>query len=301
MDTIENIRSFLTVARLGSFSLAARENGTVPSVMSKRVSQLEHKLRTQLFHRSTRGLELTGAGRRYQQRFAKVLAELDSALDEAVEHNQLQEHLRIKCPTTLAVTYLSDVLIRFRQDNPGVRIDLILVDRSVNPIEEGYDLAIGALPATYPHVVDIPLCRLARTIVASPEYLEKRGVPRHPRDLAAHDAVNFMTVGTKWSFENARGSSSLVDVNCVFNANDSQVMLKAVLGGLGVAMISEHVVRDAIAEGELVQLLPEYTVPAMAVKAMVPESRMSSPAVKAVLEAIANAWQPIPPWDRPAR
>ncbi len=118
MDIFSNIKAFLIVARFGSFSAAAREVHTVPSVISKRISQLEEQLGTRLFMRSTRGLELTEAGHGYQQRFIALMADLDSALDGGEGATRPQEHVRIKCPSTLMAMHLSDVLIQFRIDNP---------------------------------------------------------------------------------------------------------------------------------------------------------------------------------------
>jgi DNA-binding transcriptional LysR family regulator len=95
---------------------------------------------------------------------------------------RLEERLRIKCPTTLTIMHFGDLLTRFQAAHPGVKMELVLIDRSVNPVEEAFDLAIGALPTSYANVVDIPLCPMPRTIVASPGYLERAGTPRHPRD-----------------------------------------------------------------------------------------------------------------------
>lgn len=297
MDIISNIKAFLTVARLGSFSAAARDFNTVPSVISKRISQLEYHLKTQLFMRSTRGLQLTEAGYGYQQRFIALLSELEAALDGVEGRARPQEHIRVKCPSTIAALYYSDVLIQFRIDNPGVRVDLVMIDRTVNPQEEGFDIALGALPTTYPHVTDVPLCPMPRTIVASPAYLARRGEPRHPRDLADHDCLTFPPSGMRWGFEGPSGEVT-VDIGSVFSATDSSVLRNAALRGVGVAMISEYMVRDALRSGELVRLLPDFHVPDMFLKVLVPDNRYSSPTVRAIVNALVAASQPVAPWDR---
>ncbi|MCI5076017.1 LysR family transcriptional regulator [Oricola sp.] len=297
MDVFSNIKAFLTVARLGSFSAAAREAHTVPSVISKRISQLEHQLKTQLFMRSTRGLELTEAGYGYQQRFIALMDELDSALAGGDGAALPQEHIRIKCPSTLLAMHLSDVLIKFRIENPGVRIDLIMIDRTVNPLEEGYDLALGALPATYPHVLDVPLCPLPRMIVASPDYLRRRGLPTHPRDLANHDCIIFPASGTRWTFDGPSGESS-VEVNSVFSTTDSRILRDAAVAGVGVTIVSEYMARLPLDAGRLVEILPDYKVPELYMKVLVPESRKTSPTVRAIVEALVSASQPMPPWER---
>ncbi|WP_163264670.1 LysR family transcriptional regulator [Chelativorans alearense] len=296
MDIISNIRAFLTVARAGSFSAAARESHTVPSVVSKRISQLEYQLKTQLFMRSTRGLELTAAGHGYQQRFIALLAELDAALDGVEGAAKAQEHVRIKCPSTLTSLHLSDVLIQFRIDNPGVRMDLAMVDRTVNPLEEGYDLALGALPATFPHVFDIPLCPLPRVIVASPTYLSRRGNPQHPRDLAHHDCITFPASGTRWAFEGPSGEVA-VEVNSVFSATDGRVLHDAAASGVGVAIVSEYMARPSLEAGEMVEIFPDFRVPDLYMKILVPEGRQANPTIQAIIDALVTASRPLPPWD----
>lgn len=297
MDNFSNIRTFLIVARLGSFSAAAREANTVPSVISKRISQLEQQLKTRLFMRSTRGLKLTEAGYGYQQRFIALMAEFDAAFEGVEGSAWPQEHISIKCPSTLLAMHLSDVLIQFRLDNPGVRIDLVMIDRTVNPLEEGYDLALGALPATYPHVLDIPLCPLPRMLVASPAYLARRGYPQHPRDLMNHDCIIFPASGTRWEFESASGEVA-VEVNSVFSTTDSRIMRDAAVRGVGVAIVSEYLVRPLVETGELVKLLPEYRVPDLYMKLLVPESRRTRPTIRAIVDTLVAASQPVPPWER---
>ncbi|MFZ2100989.1 MAG: LysR family transcriptional regulator [Oricola sp.] len=297
MDIISNIKAFLTVARLGSFSAAAREASTVPSVISKRISQLEHQLKTQLFMRSTRGLELTEAGNGYQQRFIALMDELEAAIEGGEGATRRQENIRIRCPSTMRALGVSDALIQFRLKNPGVRIDLVMIDRTVNPLEEGFDLAIGALPAAYPHVIDIPLCPLPRKAVVSPAYIARRGTPAHPRDLADHDCITFPSSGKRWIFEGTAGEVA-VDASNVFSSTDGIIVYDAALRGVGVAIISEYMVRDALKAGELVELFPGFKVPDLFLKVLVPESRRASPTIRAIIDTLVAACQPTPPWDR---
>lgn len=297
MNVIYSIRTFLSVARLGSFSAAAREAGTVPSVISKRVGQLEAHFHAQFFIRSTRGLELTEAGVNFQHRFRSILSDLDDAMESATSKVRLQEHIRIKCPTTFALSHIADVLCDFRLDNPGVRIDLVLLDRSVNPLEEGFDIAIGALPASYSRVLDVPLCPLPRKMVASPSYIERHGKPEHPRDISSHDCITFSADGDIWTFESPAGEVA-VEVREAFKSSDSSVLRAAAVKGVGITIVSAHTIRDELDCGKLIEILPEFPVPDLFVKALVPEKRRSNPTVSAILEALISALSPIPIWDR---
>jgi DNA-binding transcriptional LysR family regulator len=280
MDTIRNIKAFLLVARTSSISVAARQLGVVPSVVTKRIDRLEDQMGVQLLQRSTRGISLTGAGEARLPRLQTMVTELDAIFQESqVSTSEVEGHLRIKSPTTIAILDLGEMLTRFQIAHPRISIDLVMLDRSVNPIEEGFDLAIGALPTSYPGVIDEPLCPYPRVICASPTYLERHEAPQHPRDLVQHDCLTFATTGLNWTFESRRGLIN-VDVKAKLSANDSQLLLRAAIAGMGIARIASHIAMPSIARGELVTLLPDYPVPEFWVKALIPKNRIDKPAVR---------------------
>lgn len=298
MDTLINLRTFLTVVRTGSFSAASRSMNTVPSVVTKRINQLEHQLKVRLFNRSTRKLLLTDAGERYYPRLLSIISEMDHALkDLASSRSTLQERLRIKCPTTLTIQHFGNVLTSFQKANPGVSLDLVLMDRSVNPIEEGFDIAIGALPSSYADVMDVPLCPMSRIAIAAPDYLHRAGRPEHPRDLTEHDCLTFLATGTSWFFDGPSGSIN-VDVNPKVSVNDSLVLMNAVENGLGISVVAKHIAMPSVRRGSVVQILEDFPIPDLWVKALVPQNRRSSPAVQEALNWLKAATQPTAPWDR---
>ncbi|WP_205839293.1 LysR family transcriptional regulator [Neorhizobium huautlense] len=134
MDTLINIRTFLAVARSGSFSAAGRHLGVAPSVVTKRISRLEDQMRVKLFVRSTRQLILTEVGERYLPRYQSLVKDIDDAIGGAAAVAQrIEGHLRIKAPTTVTIAFLARILSDFQQENPNVTMDVALVDRSVNP------------------------------------------------------------------------------------------------------------------------------------------------------------------------
>jgi DNA-binding transcriptional LysR family regulator len=280
MDTIRNIKAFLLVARTNSISVAARQLGVVPSVITKRIDRLEDQMGVPLLQRSTRGISLTGAGEARLPRLQTLVTELDAIFQESqVSTSEMEGHLRIKSPTTIAILDLGEMLTRFQIAHPKISIELVMLDRSVNPIEEGFDLAIGALPTSYPGVIDEPLCPYPRVVCASPAYLERRDTPQHPRDLVQHDCLTFATTGLNWTFESRRGLIN-VDVKAKLSANDSQLLLRAAIAGMGIARIANHIAMPSIERGELVTLLPDYPVPEFWVKALIPKNRIDKPAVR---------------------
>src|SRR3990167_46607 len=135
MNALQNVKAFLLSARTGSFSAAARELGLSPSVITKRITQLEDHIGTSLFHRSTRNIALTDAGARILPRCVRIVAELEETLNKAASRQGLEGHLRIKSPTTVASHALGDIFAEFNGLHPELTLELILVDRSVNPIE----------------------------------------------------------------------------------------------------------------------------------------------------------------------
>ncbi|KZX98477.1 MULTISPECIES: LysR family transcriptional regulator [unclassified Sulfitobacter] len=279
MDTLENIRTFLAVAKLGSFSAAAKSLNTVPSVITKRIQQLEHKCRAPLFSRSTRQVELTAHGRNFYENFSTLIVEVDRALEENVRTGtETAGRMKVKCPTTLAIHTFADVITSFQLEYPNISIDLFLVDRSVNPIDEGFDVAIGAFGNTYSHVVSVDLYPMKRVLVASPCYLARRGKPKHPRDLVEHDCLTLLTSGNIWYFRGKSGDIN-VSLNPRFSSSDSQIMARAVKRGLGIGNIAREFIKEDLDNGSVTELLTDFSIPSLYVKALIPDQRASDPAI----------------------
>ncbi|PJE26763.1 HTH-type transcriptional regulator DmlR [Pseudooceanicola marinus] len=300
MDTIDNMRTFLAVVRAGSFSAAARNLDTVPSVISKKINRLEDQIGAPLFIRSTRKLELTETGAQVHPRFMAIVADVTDAFADLRAHGSpMAGTLRIKCPTTLCVLHFGRIITEFQAAHPEARIDLVLMDRSVNPLEEGFDIAIGAIPTSYPNVEATPLCPYPRSTVASPGYLAQAGELSHPRHLLNHDCLSFHPIGSNWVFEGRQGPVS-VEINPHFSVNDSQVLVEAALADLGVAVVADYLARPYVARGELCRVLEEYTIPDLWVSAWVPVSRAQDRLVVAMCDWLREAVQPVAPWDHGA-
>lgn len=300
MDTIQNLKAFMAVARTGSFSAAAREAGLATSVIAKRIDQLEGAIDAKLFVRSTRKLGLTEPGREWLTRVRAVVSDIDELMAAARhKRDELEGPLRIKAPTTLTALYLGDILAGFQNRHPRISMDIVLTDRPLNPAEEGFDIAISVFGAVYGGVIDIPLCPIQRTICSAPGYLDRRGVPLHPRELVGHDTLNFHPTGDRWLFESPRGPVS-VAIHPRLSANDGQVLLAAALAGNGIALLSNYVAGPALRTGALVEVLKPFTVPEVWLKALVPENRRHVGRVQALLSVLAAAFSP-PPWESPDR
>lgn len=298
MDVLQNLKTFLAVARLGSFSAAGRHLNVATSVVSARIDQLEWTVKSKLFSRSTRQVMLTELGQQSLSRVQVAVAELDGVLEEIRrgERGEVEGHLRVKAPTTLTLLYVGAVLARFQAAHPRISLDIVLADRPLNPVEEGFDVAIVAFPAAFPGVVDVPLCPLRRVVCAAPAYLQRRGMPSHPRELVRHDVLNFQPTGPVWLFESLQGPVAM-EVRPKLNANDNQMLLLAALEGNGVALLASYVAQPALRSGALVQVLTEFTCPELWVKALVPEQRIPLARVRTLINFLEQALGPVPPWE----
>jgi DNA-binding transcriptional LysR family regulator len=297
MNTLLNIKAFLLVARTGSFSGAARELGVAPSVVTKRITRLEDEMGAQLFVRSTRALALTNAGERLLPQYQRLVAELDEIIGAtAAAERGIEGHLRVKGPTTLTSLFLGPIFCDFHAQNPGLTLDIVLLDRSVNPLEEGFDLVVGALPASYPNVVDVPLCSYRIVLCAAKSYLDAKGVPEHPTELIEHDCLTSVLMGTTWVFEHAPSMVS-VEVRSKLHANDTRVLREAAQRGIGIAVLPHFLVADDLRNGTLLELLPDYPIPLFFLKALVPRIKLNKPAVHELVEYLKTRMHPVPPWE----
>ncbi len=296
MPLLIDIEAFLVTARTGSFSAAARELGIAPSVVTKRVSRLEHEICSKLFVRSTRRLTQTAEADRLRPRLALLLSDLEDALSGAQPPERgVRGHLRIKSPTTLGTLHVGPSIARFQARNPAVTTELLLIDRSINPLEEGLDVALGAMPQAYPSVVETPLCPYPRVLVATPGYLDRHGTPETPNELAQHRCLVFVPVGLSWSFESAGGPIT-VDVHATMTVNDSRILIAAALEDVGLTVVPEFLVRDEVAKGRLVRVMPQFPIATLWFKAMVPRNRVHRPEVQALLDHLKADFA-VPPWD----
>jgi DNA-binding transcriptional LysR family regulator len=299
MDTILHMKAFVATARGGSFSEAARQLSVAPSVISKRVNQLEWQLRSRLLERTTRRVRLTDIGEQYLPTIRGIISEYDDLVAGSLRApGELEGHIRVKSPAALTTLHLHKVYTEFQRKHPRVTLEIVLIDRSVNPIEEGFDLVLGILPASYDSVVEEALLPYPRVICASPAYIEEHGEPLHPRDLANHEAVVFQPAGANWSFQTKRGPVS-VQMRSKISSNDILMVVEAAKDGRGVALLSRLIAKQALREGALVPILTDFPLPDHWLKAFIPKSRVGLARVQALLAALREAFAPVPPWETP--
>ncbi|SEB26438.1 LysR family transcriptional regulator [Variovorax sp. YR216] len=290
MDVVTHMQTFVAVVRCGNFSEAARQLGVVPSVVAKRVSQLEAELKSKLFDRTTRRVALTEAGEKLHAKASSVVAQFEELLG-SVEGDEaaLGGHLKIMAPTSLTMMQLGAVFSEFLRLHPGITMQIALEDRSANPAEGGFDLSISGRAASYEGVVDIPLRPVKPLLCAAPSYLRAQPAIEHPRELPDCACLVFSATGTTWAFQSNRGTLS-VDVHARLLADDNQTLLQAAVAGLGLALLPTYIALDAIAAGQLEVVLPDFAPQENWFKAYVPRRRMKVSRVAALLKHLQEAW-----------
>lgn len=288
MDVLGNLKTFLAVAHGGGFSEAARKLHVVPSVVAKRIAQLEKTMGSRLFERSTRSVVLTEAGEQLQARAAVLMADFDELVSTVQrDDSKLEGHIRVMAPTTLTMVYLGQVINAFLEKHERITMELALVDQSTNPQERGFDMAISGRTASYEGVLDVPLCAVQPRLFAAPVYVAAHGEPAHPRELADHRCLVFAPTGVNWQFQSSRGAIS-VEVRPRLLADDNRTLLDAAVRGMGVVALPLYVARDALAAGQLQPVLGKFPLQETWFRAYLPRRSHKLARVQALVDWLAT-------------
>ncbi|MEW9899705.1 LysR family transcriptional regulator [Chitinivorax sp. PXF-14] len=251
---------FVRVVDCGSFSAAARQLGLTPSAVSRMVSRLERALDLRLIERSTRQLRLSEAGEGAYQRCVAMVTAAREVVEQAESaHEAPRGLLRVSMPKAFGRRVVHPLMAEFLQRYPEVNVQLMLIDRMLNPVGDEVDLMIQATDQPPPTMVARRLMPVRQVVCASPAYLARYGLPQHPLELAGHDCLYLGEVAgdARWSFR--RGDESVsVTVSGRYVCNHSEVRLEGVLNGLGIACLPDFIAADALARGEVIEVLPGW-------------------------------------------
>lgn len=265
MDLTNRLLIFLEVVEQGSFSKAAKRRNIDRSVVSKQISKLESSLGVRLLNRSTRSFSLTAAG----AEMVKKAEEIRYLLRETIQisenfHTEPKGLLRLTSSSILGKRYIQPVINEFQKKYPQVDIELRLEDRLVDVISEGYDLAFRAGPQKDSNLISRPIAPIRVLIVASPEFIKTYGEPKTMEELAKLPAATYAgetrrMIEMPYITEN--GDEVSINMRCVFQANDGELILSKALSGTAYAPIPSFVIGQEILKGELVPLLKHVKLP----------------------------------------
>ena len=293
MDTLELIRTFREVAARGGFSLAAKTLDVSKASVSKHVAELEARLGTRLLNRSTRTVSLTDAGGLLLER-SKPLLEMMALTREELQHRSQEPsgRLRMTAPQGIGSVELPALLADFMQRYPEVHISLDLSNRVLDMVEEGHDLALRVGTAPNENLIVRKLRLIDVVVCASPGYWHKRGMPQHPDELAAHDAVTLSMHGMhpEWRFK-VNGKAHNVAVRSRMDATDPVPLVYMALHGLGIARVPRLLVQAHLDSGALVAVLAEYRPDDLWLYAAYTQRRHNSAALKALLAFMEARWR----------
>jgi DNA-binding transcriptional LysR family regulator len=300
MDRLRALEVFVEVVRKNGFARAADALETSPANVTRYVRDLESHLGTRLLNRSSQKMSLTESGETLFERAKAILDEVaEVELIASSATMQPRGLLRINAPLSFGILHLAPLWPQFLQRYPEVELDIALVDRVVDIVEEGYDLAIRISRTGSISYAARKLATSHNIVCASPAYLRKNGSPKIPSDLIDHTCIGYSYAATadEWNFTDENGQANPVKVSCVMHTNNGDTARAAALAGLGIIWQPSFLIGADLRDGRLVPLLPGYRLPDIDVLAVYPSRRHLSAKVRVMVDFLADAFKETPPWD----
>ncbi|SIO68142.1 LysR family transcriptional regulator [Paraburkholderia phenazinium] len=301
MDRLRAYEVFVTVVNRSSFTRAADALDTSPANVTRYVNELEAHLGTRLLNRTSRRLSLTESGE-------TLFARCKAILDDVAETEGLvssasvkpRGRLRINAPVSFGILYLAPLWPEFMRRYPHVELDVALIDRVVDIVDEGYDLAIRISHAGSTHHAARKLATSRNILCASPAYLARCGYPAATSDLIGHRCIgySYAATGDEWQLIDSENTVHPVKVNCHMHTNNGDTARAAALAGEGVIWQPTFLVGKDLRAGKLVRVLPEYRLPDIDVLALYPSRRHLSAKIRVAIDFLVEAFGELPPWDR---
>jgi DNA-binding transcriptional LysR family regulator len=286
---ILTLRLFTRVARLGSFSAAARECGLAQSQVSRLVADLEAGLGARLLSRTTRAVVPTEAGLEFLSRMEPVLAAIEDAENSVRETGELRGVLRLGMPSTMATRVVIPRLCGFTEMHPLLQVEVLLDDSRQDMVREAVDVGVRVGPMPDSGGTARFIGTMRRVLVASPGYIARHGAPQTPEDIPAHRVVTGPASAhpTSWQFERD-GKTSDVDPQANIVTNDTAGAISAAVAGLGLTSTTSWAAGEELSSGALVRLLPEWAMATLPVHAYFPLGRATRLAARAFVDYLAE-------------
>ncbi len=305
LDRIKGLEVLSKVAATGSFSAAGRAMGLSQTMVTKHIAALEGRLGVKLFHRSTRRLSITEAGRRYLESAERILADFEAAdADLAADRFEPRGLLRLNAPVTFGARQIAPLLAEFARLHPLVTVELGLNDRLVDLAEEGWDLAIRIGSLTDSSLIARRIAPLHSGVYAAPSYLKAHGRPRTVAELAQHNCLGYtlsrLSSAECWLF-GARGEIS-IEITGNLRANNGDALRAAAIAGQGLIYQPRFIVAEEVRAGSLVALeLDQPSFESGGIYAVYLPDRNPPAKVRGFIDFVVARFGPEQPWDRAKR
>lgn len=294
MDRLAEMEAFVTVVDSGGFTEAARKLEVSKSAISKSVSALETRLGVRLLNRTTRRVSATDVGLAYYDRAREVIRDARDA-DSMVTAMQESPKgsLRISVPVSFGIGDFSDAIARFLCAYPDVQIDMVLDDRFVELVAEGYDLAIRIGNLTDSSLKARRLAEARIHLVASPAYLSRRGTPQTIEELNQHDLLHYsyLSTGNFWRLRASSGQERQVRAGGRLTVNNANSLRMAAEAGIGIAWIPAFALGASLSSGRLVEILPETASEPIGIYAVFPPGPFPQPKLRALIDFLAEHYR----------
>lgn len=293
MQDLNSLFYFAKVVEHGGFAPAGRALGMPKSTLSRRVAQLEEQLGVRLLQRSSRRFAPTDVGQIFYRHCEAMIAEAQAA-QQAIDETQAEPRgtIRVTCPVSLTQSHISPMIARFLVANPRVRIQLSATNRQVDVIEEGIDVALRVRfpPLENSELIMRKLADSVQLLVATPPVLEETGRPEMPEDLRRFDGLDLIRAIPRhcWEMAGPDGAEARIDFDPRYVADDLAALREAALAGLGIVQLPEFMVRDLIATGKLEAVLPNWSLQAGIIHAVIPSRRGLSHAVRSFIDFLVG-------------
>ncbi|PBI79046.1 LysR family transcriptional regulator [Rahnella victoriana] len=282
---IEDLRIFVAVVKAGNFTAAAEQLLLSKQYVSRRMASLEAGLNARLLNRNTRKLSVTESGQVFAQHAQRILDDIEEA-ERAVSPGKqaLQGSYRISIPMSFGISHLSPLIAEFLGQHPGIQFQVELVDRYVDLVGEGFDIALRIGNLADSSLVARRLGTMKRVICCSPDYLSRRGTPQTPEDLLSHQCLRYGREGqTGWELEH-NGKRRLFEVRGPILSNNGEVLRDVAVAGLGLVLLPEFIVGPALQYGALVRVLDAFHPGALDLHAIYPQHRQRSEVTRVFLD-----------------
>lgn len=290
MDRFTEMQVFVAVAECEGFAAGARKLKISPPAATRAVADLEHRLGVKLFNRTTRYVRATDAGQRYLDDAKRILAQVAEADEAAIGINAAPRgHLVITAPVLFGRMYVMPGVVDYLQKYPETEISAMFVDRVVNMLEEGVDVALRIGELSDSSFKALKVGNVRRVVCASPEYIEKHGLPLHPDDLADHQIVVASNLGpnVEWRFHE-KNQPKVIRVKPRLTVTSNDAAIEAAVEGLGITRLISYQIAPELASGRLKIILSDFESPALPVHILHREGRNASVKIRAFIDLMAE-------------
>lgn len=300
MDKFTSMNALRAVAHSESFASAARKLGISRSQVNRLVIQLEDHLGVSLFHRSTRNVQLTPAGKAYLPRVEALLADLEDAERMLQgEQDSPKGEIRINAPMSFGTMYLSKVIVAFMQRYPQIRVQLVLSDSLIDPLAQGFDMTLRiAKPSEQSSMIEHEIVSIRRILCAAPAFINAHPGIEQPKDLKRLPCLHYgnLATGNRWQLNGPNGENS-VEIHGTLCSNNGEVLCEAATAGLGIILMPMFIVGNALKQGRLVQVLKDYEASPLSLNLFYSPNRHLSERIRVFVKFMQEAFGEHTPWE----